>query len=69
VDKEIKNRLEKILKHWMDHNLDHASEYRKWAKKAKKAGFENVATAIEEATEGMEISNSNLSEALDLLKE
>ena len=68
MEKGIREKLEIILKHWMEHNREHASEYEKWSQKAKEEGLEDVSAAIERAIEVMQESNGNLFEALELLK-
>ena len=40
-----------LISHWLNHNEDHGSEYRKWAEVARQAGYVSTAEFIEEAVE------------------
>ena len=44
-------KLEKIIRHWIKHNEDHALNYRNWAEKAKANGMENAAVLLAEAAD------------------
>ena len=48
-DLPFDEKLKKLLFHWIKHNQDHASNYRKWAEKAKENGKDEVATLLEDA--------------------
>lgn len=52
---------------WMDHNLEHADEFREWAQRAEAFGEKEVASKLEEAAKDMVLPNSNLQVALDML--
>jgi len=34
----LQEKLEILLKHWVEHNEEHAGEFQKWAEKAKALG-------------------------------
>lgn len=42
-----KDKLAKILDHWIHHNKDHEVSYRQWAQRARSEGFLEVAEALE----------------------
>jgi hypothetical protein len=44
-------KMAKLLEHWIKHNQDHASNYRKWAEKAKANGKADIGVLLEEAAE------------------
>jgi hypothetical protein len=37
------DKLRALLPHWIEHNAEHAAEFRSWAEKARAAGREGVA--------------------------
>ena len=63
--------LEKLqiqLSHWIKHNLEHAEEFRRWARGTEASGFEKVASKLDAAALEMENLNRHLQDALDLLE-
>jgi 2,4-dienoyl-CoA reductase-like NADH-dependent reductase (Old Yellow Enzyme family) len=61
------NDLEKLrvlLPHWVEHNAEHASEFRTWAERAKAAGEDQLAAQIVSAAEKMEAANYDLEQAI-----
>jgi delta-aminolevulinic acid dehydratase/porphobilinogen synthase len=57
-------KLRVLLPHWIEHNQEHAVEFREWAAQAGEAGADIVA-----ASEQMEAANRYLQAALDKLGE
>ena len=60
------NEIEKLLiliPHWIEHNQEHADEYRQWA-----AYAQNASEDILEAVEALEHVNSALNSALQKIK-
>jgi hypothetical protein len=55
-------KLRIILTHWMDHNEEHAGEYRRWAEKSAEASPDLLA-----AVEGMKEVNRSLARAVERL--
>lgn len=55
-------KLRVLIPHWIEHNEEHASEFRHWAEQAG-----DVASDILEAAEGMLIINNSLITALEKL--
>jgi hypothetical protein len=53
-------KLSVMLPHWIEHNADHAQEFREWAE-----GAESAARFLEQAAAMMEQVNLSLSSALD----
>lgn len=62
-------KLRALLPHWMEHNDEHAAEFRLWADKARAAGHEKVAEEIDTAAEQLGQVNEALREALNNLGE
>ncbi len=64
------NDLEKLrvlLVHWVEHNLEHAQEFRQWARRAEESGSEEAASKLEAAAQEMKVLNNSLQTALELL--
>jgi len=57
-------KLGVLLPHWMEHNAEHAAEFRGWAAKARDAGREAAAVEIEKAAGALAGANEALSAAL-----
>lgn len=57
-------KLSMLLPHWIEHNHNHSSEYRKWADFARKDGLEETACFIEKAIIYMGEANNGLALAL-----
>jgi hypothetical protein len=55
-------KLRVLIPHWIEHNGEHAGEYREWASRAGAAGSE-----ILEAARVVERANESLQAALDKL--
>lgn len=60
-------KLRVLLPHWMEHNKEHASEFRTWAQRAGEAGKDHVAEHIKAAAEKMEAANLDLEVAIEHL--
>jgi hypothetical protein len=60
-------KLRILLPHWIEHNAEHAAEFREWAERARAAGQEGPATDIALAAEEMEWVNEQLAAALKKL--
>jgi hypothetical protein len=56
-----------LLPHWIEHNAEHAAEFRRWAEKVRAAGQEEVAEEIALAAKELEWVNEALSSALEKL--
>jgi len=48
-DMSFREKLEKLLQHWVKHNTDHAETYREWMKKAEMEDMKEVANRLQEA--------------------
>jgi hypothetical protein len=60
-------KLRALLPHWMEHNDEHAAEFRAWADRARAAGHDNVAGQIEAAAQELVAVNGSLRAALEAL--
>ena len=57
-------KFEKMLSHWIKHNEDHASNYRKWAQKAKANGNDEAGLLLENAADMSLAINAEFEAAL-----
>ncbi len=64
---EIREKLGKLLPHWIEHNDAHSESYNEWAAQARQAGMTQVATGIEEAVARVEEANKALKQAIAAL--
>jgi hypothetical protein len=55
-------KLNILLPHWIEHNAEHAAEFRTWAERAGAAGAQ-----IQAAAHHLEAANKALQEALERL--
>jgi hypothetical protein len=62
-------KLRVLLPHWIEHNAEHASEFRTWAEKARATGQEQVAEEIALAAKELGWVNEALRAALEKLGE
>ena len=62
-----REKLRVLLAHWVNHNLEHAQEFRLWARRAEEFGSGAAASKLEAAAQEMKVLNSSLQSALELL--
>ena len=60
-------KLQLLLPHWIEHNAEHAAEFRQWAEKARSAGRARVSDDIDLAAARLEQVNETLNAALGKL--
>ena len=60
-------RLRILLPHWIEHNAEHAAEFREWAERARVAGQEGPTSDIALAAEELERVSEQLAAALEKL--
>lgn len=60
-------KLRALLPHWMEHNAEHAAEFREWAERARAAGQAEAAHEIDTAAKELGWVNEALQAALDKL--
>ena len=60
-------KIKILLGHWIEHNHDHAEEFRDWAERVKAIGNSAASDDIAQAAEKMETASELLSQALDKL--
>jgi hypothetical protein len=63
------DKLRVLLPHWIEHNAEHAAEFRDWAQRARASGQEEVAEEIDTAAKELGWVNEALSAALHKLGE
>lgn len=68
MDKAKNEKLEILLNHWIEHNREHAQEYKEWAEKAKSFGQATVHDDIMQAVQQMNNVNEHLLKALERLR-
>lgn len=60
-------KLQILIDHWIEHNEEHAEEFRKWADRAKSSGNAAVRDDILSAVEKLRDANEHLRKALEKL--
>jgi len=48
-DLTFREKMVKLLEHWIKHNAEHADNYRNWAVKAKDEDLDEVSSLLEQA--------------------
>lgn len=61
-------KLIKLLEHWVNHNDDHAKNYRNWAEKAKEKDMAKAGALLEDAAEMTMSISKKFEEAAELIK-
>jgi hypothetical protein len=67
-EKEFK-KLSILLDHWIEHNVEHAEEFKEWAEKARGLGNGSIAAHINAAADYTVKANKSLQDAIDALKQ
>ncbi len=62
-----RDKLRVLLPHWIEHNAEHAEEFRAWADRAREAGQLEVADDIALAAKQLGWVNEALNAALNKL--
>jgi len=65
-DLSVKEKLAKLLDHWIQHNNNHADTYREWGGKAREEDLASLAGLLEDAADLTEEINHKFREALKL---
>ena len=60
-------KVRALLPHWIEHNTEHATEFRRWAERVRAVGQEEVAEEIDLAAKELGWVNEALSAALGKL--
>ncbi|MDY6970301.1 MAG: hypothetical protein SVR08_16835 [Spirochaetota bacterium] len=68
MSQDEREKLIKLLDHWIEHNVEHADGYSKWAAKAKEFGKNKVHDEIIMAIQHIKNANVSLGNALDEMK-
>lgn len=48
AEMDTREKLEKLIEHWMHHNEEHAESYLNWAEKAEAAGLTETARILKD---------------------
>ena len=57
-------KLQILLPHWIEHNKNHESEFRKWADAARAEGLESLAVKLDKAVSSMAVTDEILKKTL-----
>lgn len=60
-------KVRALLSHWIEHNAEHAAEFRLWAERVRAAGQEDAAEEIALAAKELGWVNEALTSALETL--
>ncbi len=66
---EERAKLKTLLTYWIEHNKEHAEEFREWAEKAKEFGETEICDEISQAAQDLDRANGPLYQALGRLEE
>jgi hypothetical protein len=69
VAMDVREKLRILVDHWIEHNREHAEEFREWAGKARDLEEEAIGDNILKAAEWLEEANEFLLRAGEELKE
>lgn len=61
------DKLRALLPHWIEHNAEHAAEFRTWVERAQTLGQEHAAEQLAAAIAKMDAANHHLQDALEHL--
>ena len=61
-------KLQVLLKHWIEHNASHGEEFKKWAQRANEAGLGEVSGEISAAAGRLHEATGCLCKALTYLR-
>lgn len=61
------DKLRILLPHWIEHNSEHAEEFRQWAERVRLSGHEETANKIMTAASQLTQVNETLAIALEEL--
>ena len=62
------NKLNHLLKHWIDHNKDHVSNYNEWAEKAEALGEHKLSEILRRIAEDSKKLEELFREAIDSME-
>lgn len=62
---ETVQKLRIMLPHWIEHNHNHESEFKKWSEEVRSHGLGEVADLIDKAIAGMAETDAILNKILD----
>jgi hypothetical protein len=63
-----REKLERLLPHWQEHNSEHAQELREWAARVRAAGEEAVAERLAAAAAALDVASERLRAAGEALR-
>lgn len=62
-----RDKLRKMIEHWIEHNVEHAQSFEQWAERARDMGESEVSELLRRATRDMIQVNGSFDKALTLL--
>ena len=69
MDEKDLKKLSILLEHWIEHNEEHAGEFREWAEKVNEFQNGSVSEKVAAAADGMMKANESLRDAIKALSE
>ena len=66
-DLSFPEKAEKLLAHWIHHNIDHAQNYRQWAAAFNQHGLSDAGALLDAAAELTDQINQKLEQAARLI--
>lgn len=63
-----KDKLLKMVEHWISHNEEHARSYRDWADRARRLGREEAAAILEQIAGETQLQSRNFEKIREILE-
>lgn len=63
-----KDKLVKMVEHWVHHNEEHARSYHDWAQRAHQLGLDDVRALLEQIADDTQLQTRNFEKIKVLLK-
>ena len=64
---EIKDKLKKILPHWLEHNKKHEAEFLSWIVELEKDGEQELAGQLQKAVGAFVIAQQALEKTVEMM--
>jgi cob(I)alamin adenosyltransferase len=65
ADLSTREKLQRLIPHWIEHNCSHAAEFKRWAEQAAADGHAQAAARIDNAAALLRRAEAELTAALE----
>lgn len=66
---ELREKLQKLIDHWLHHQDEHRDNFLRWAEEAERAELKEVAALLRAVAEDMTVAKRRLEEAKRMIEE